>query len=177
MKSTPTSYGSIAVTIHWLSAVLVIVLLGSGFRAGLSEAPEAKAAILSVHIPVAIVVLLLTLVRLLWWWRFDRKPEPLTDVPHWQEVIARWTHRLLYLFLAVMLVSGLALSIQSGAPAAVFGDAPMPLFTEYAPRLPHGIAAKLLAGLIILHAAAALYHHIIKRDRTLRRMWFTATDE
>ncbi len=172
MKSTKLSYGRFAISIHWLSALLVLILLGSGFRSDMTLDPAAKIAILRVHIPVAILVLVLTLVRLVWWWRFDRKPAPLDATPRWQETIAVWTHRLLYVLLFVMLGSGIGLSILSGAPDAVFGSAPLPDFSEYVPRIAHGIASKVLAALIVLHAGAALFHHFIKRDSTLKRMWF-----
>lgn len=172
MKSSNTRYGAMAVTLHWLSALLVIVLLFSGFRAGFSTDTVAKAAALRVHVPVAITVLLLTVWRLIWWWRFDRKPEPLGDAPHWQEVTATWTHRLLYLLLFVLLGSGIAMSAMSGLPFALFGDAPLPDLDTLLPRAPHGYAAKALAGLVLLHVGAALQHHFIAKDATLRRMWF-----
>lgn len=172
MKSTNQSYGRFAVSIHWLSAILILVLLGSGFRSDMSLDPATKIMILRVHIPVAILVLVLTAVRLVWWWRFDKKPAPLEGTPALQEKIALWTHRLLYVLLIVMLGSGIGLSILSGAPDAVFGSAELPVFTEYPPRIAHGIAAKILAGLIVLHAGAALFHHFMKRDVTLKRMWF-----
>lgn len=172
MKSTNLSYGRFAVSLHWLSAILILVLLGSGFRSDMSLDPAVKIMILRVHIPVAVLVLILTLIRLIWWWRFDNKPSPLDGTPALQETIARWTHRLLYVLLFVMLGSGIGLSVLSGAPDAVFGSADLPNFSEYPPRIAHGIAAKILAGLIALHAGAALFHHFVKRDATLKRMWF-----
>ncbi|WP_275531679.1 hypothetical protein [Ensifer aridi] len=33
LKSRPDRYGAIAVSIRWLSAILIVGLLGSGFRA------------------------------------------------------------------------------------------------------------------------------------------------
>ena len=158
-----------------MSALLILVLLGSGLRSGLTLDAGSKAAILQVHIPVAILVLILTLFRLFWWWRFDTKPKPLGNSPAWQKAIATWTHRLLYVLLLAMLGSGISLSILSGAPDAVFGSAPMPEFETFAPRIAHGIIARLLIGLIALHAGAAQFHHFLKHDTTLRRIWFTKT--
>ncbi len=66
MKSTSTRYGTVAVTIHWISALLILALLGSGFRAaGLADS-AAKASLLSVHVPLGIRILVLTLARLAW---------------------------------------------------------------------------------------------------------------
>lgn len=51
-KSSTTHYGNVAVTIHWLTALLIIALLGSGFRLSGLEDPTAKATLLRVHIPM-----------------------------------------------------------------------------------------------------------------------------
>ena len=171
MKSTAERYGSVAVLIHWASAVLIIVLLGSGFRSGFAEDAATKAAALKIHVPVAVLVLLLTLGRLVWWWRFDKRPAPLAGLPDWQELIARWTHRLLYLVVLLLLASGIVMSAMSGLPAALFGDAPLPNFSDLPPRAGHGLGARLIAALVVLHAGAALYHHLFLKDGTLKRMW------
>ncbi len=81
LKSKSHLYGPVAVSIHWISAVLILALLGSGFQAGSAMDPAAKSAFLRVHIPMAIFVLLLTVVRILWWWRFDLKPQPVQGSP------------------------------------------------------------------------------------------------
>ncbi len=174
MKSSEAQYGTVAVLIHWTSAILVIVLLGSGFRSGFAEDAATKAAALRIHVPVALLVLLLTLGRLLWWWRFDRKPAPLPGIPIWQEAIARWTHRALYLLLVLLLASGVAMSAMSGLPAALFGAAEFPELSTLPPRAGHGVGARIIAALLILHAGAALYHHWVLKDQTLTRMWFGA---
>jgi cytochrome b561 len=56
LKSTADHYGTMAVSIHWLSAVLILILIGSGFRAASTVDPAAKAAILRVHVPIALGV-------------------------------------------------------------------------------------------------------------------------
>jgi cytochrome b561 len=172
MKSTANGYGSVAVTIHWLTAGLVAILIVTGFRAGFSTEAAAKVAALRIHLPVAVAVLLLTLVRLVWWWRFDRKPPLAEGVPDWQGATARWAHRLLYLLLLGLLASLIAMSVLGGLPDALFGTAPLPELSELPPRTGHGLAARLLVAVLLLHAGAALLHHIVLKDATLRRMWF-----
>ncbi|MEX3016970.1 cytochrome b [Gymnodinialimonas hymeniacidonis] len=170
MKSTAETYGGMARLIHWASALLIITLVGSGFRAGFATDPEVKLSAWSVHVPVAVFVLLLTVFRLIWWLRFDRKPGPVGGVPAWQETAAHWTHRALYLLIFVMLASGIAMSVMSGLPDAIFGTAPMPELADLPPRAAHGIGGRLIAAAILLHAGAAIYHHLILKDRTLTRM-------
>ncbi|MDP2121761.1 MAG: cytochrome b [Hoeflea sp.] len=175
MKSSPTTYGAVAVSIHWLSALLIVGLLVSGMLADDTGDPATKARILSAHAPMGIAVLLLTLARIVWWWRLDSHPAPLAGDPSWQMKAARAVHGLLYIVVLGMAASGIGLFVLSGAGAILFGGAPGPLpdFADFAPRVPHGIGAKLLAALFIGHAGAALYHHFVKRDATLKRMWFS----
>jgi len=173
LKSRPDRYGAVAVSIHWLSAILIVALLGSGFRAANAMDAAAKAGILRFHIPVAIVVLLLTALRIVWWC-FDRKPLPVQGSPRWQERIARWVHVAFYAVILGMAASGIGMIVLSGAAPAVFGapGAILPNFTEYPPRAPHGLGGFLIFGLLVFHAGAALYHQFVRRDGLLRRMWY-----
>ncbi|OCW55868.1 hypothetical protein AWJ14_15020 [Hoeflea olei] len=173
MKSTPTAYGAVAVGLHWLSALLIVGLLVSGTIADETADPAAKASILSMHAPFGILVLVLTLARIAWW-RFDIRPEPLGDDTALQKLAAKGVHGLLYLVVLVMGASGIALFALSGAGDIVFFGAPGPLpdFGDYAPRPAHGIGANLLIALLAAHVLAALYHHFVKRDATVSRMWF-----
>ena len=66
LKSTPARYGAMVVSIHWLTAVLIGLLIASGFRAANTVDPAAKAAVLRVHIPIAMAVLALTVLRIGW---------------------------------------------------------------------------------------------------------------
>jgi cytochrome b561 len=174
LKSRPDRYGAVAVSIHWLSAILILALLGSGFQAANAMDSAAKAVFLRVHIPVAITVLVLTIVRIVWWWRFDVKPLPVEGSPSWQERIAGWVHVAFYIIVLGMVASGIGMMILSGAAPAVFGapGAVLPDFTDYPPRVPHGLGARLLIALLVFHAGAALYHHFIRGDGLLRRMWY-----
>ncbi len=51
IKSSATHYGTVAVTLHWLSALLIVAMIVSGFRATGAEDSTAKASILQFHIP------------------------------------------------------------------------------------------------------------------------------
>lgn len=174
LKSNPERYGTLAVAIHWLSAVLILALLGSGFRAANAMDTAIKAGLLRFHIPVAIIILLLTIFRIVWWWRFDLKPLPVRGSPAWQERIARWVHIAFYVVMLGMVASGIGMMILSGAAPAVFGAPGMvlPNFSDYPPRAPHGLGAFLFVALLVFHASAALYHQFVRGDGLLRRMWY-----
>lgn len=38
-RSTEIHFGAVAIALHWISALLVLVLLGTGFRAGFATDP------------------------------------------------------------------------------------------------------------------------------------------
>jgi cytochrome b561 len=175
LKSSPNHYGAMAVSIHWLSAVFLLILIASGFRAAHTVDPVAKAAILRVHVPTAVGVLALMILRIVWWVGFDRQPRPVTGSPHWQERTAQLVHVLFYVVILGMIASGIGTMVLSGAAPLIFGgeSALLPDFWKYPPRLPHAIGARLLLALLPLHVGAALYHHFIRRDGLLWRMWFS----
>jgi cytochrome b561 len=171
-KSTPDRYGSVAVTVHWISAILIVGLTLAGFTAANTEDLAAKAAILRVHAPLGSAVLALTVFRICWWLFADRKPLPVANIPKYQEAAAKAVHGLLYIAVIGLALSGIAMIALSGAGEILFGDAPGPLpdFWNFAPRYGHAILARLLAALFIFHAGAALYHQFIRKDRLLSRM-------
>jgi cytochrome b561 len=173
-KSTSHSYGSVAIAIHWLSAILIIILLASGFRAANVVDVTAKADALMVHAPAGITALILTLARIAWWVFADRKPDPAGGVPDWQEKAAKAVHILFYVIILGMAASGIGMFVLSGAGPIVFGgaDAVLPDFWNYPPRIPHAIGARVLVALLVLHIGAAFYHHFALKDGLLRRIWF-----
>jgi cytochrome b561 len=174
LKSTTDRYGAIPITVHWLSALLIVVALGSGFQAGNAIDPATKAGFLRMHIPAAILALLLTLFRIAWWWFLDTRPLPVTGSPPWQDRLARAVHLTLYVVVLGMIASGIGMMVLSGAGPAVFGEsaASLPNFHNYRPRVPHGLGANLLLALLAAHVGAALYHHFIRRDAAIRRIWY-----
>jgi len=88
-------------------------------------------------------------------------------------------HVLFYVVILGMIASGIGMMVLSGAAPLIFGgeSALLPDFWKYTPRVPHGIGARLLLALLVLHAGAALYHHFVRRDGLLWRMWFRRLQE
>ena len=95
-------------------------------------------------------------------------------MPRWQDRAARAVHVLFYVVILGMTASGIGMLALSGAAAVIFdgGGAALPNFHDYPPRVPHGLGARLLLALFVVHAGAALHHHFILRDGLLARMWF-----
>ena len=174
-KSSATQYGSVAVTLHWISALLIVAAVGSGFFAAGMDSSLTKADILKLHVPLGIAIFGLTLVRIGWWMFVDKKPSPV-PMPSWQKRSSGAVHFLFYVVIFTMTVSGMGMMMLSGASSIIFGGelAQLPEFRDYLPRKPHGIGARLIIALIVIHAGGALYHYRFKKDGVLGRMWFAS---
>ena len=72
-KSSTDRYGRVAITIHWISAAMVIGLMIAGQRAADMTDLEAKASLLRIHAPMGAAILVLTLARISWWLFADTK--------------------------------------------------------------------------------------------------------
>ena len=169
-------YHPLLVSLHWLLAFLIALSLGMGMFSlqEIANSSPDKIFALRVHIIAGVLILVLTLVRFVV--RFSApRPEPASTNNNFLDRIAVITHYGLYLLVVLMAASGIALSIQAGLPAIVFGGSGAPLpesFAIYAPRFAHGVLATLLLALATLHVLAALYHQFVRRDGLLSRMWF-----
>jgi cytochrome b561 len=171
-KSNADRYGRVAVLIHWVSALAIFGLLGSGLYLEDLADDAQKTSVLRIHAIMGVMILLLTLLRIGWWVFADRRPAHLAGMPRWQAVSAAAVHGLLYVVMLAMAASGIAMIALSGAGDILFSGAPGPLpdFREYLPRAPHGIGGRLLMALIAAHVGAALYHQFVRRDGLMRRM-------
>jgi cytochrome b561 len=123
------------------------------------------------------LILVLTIARLIVRLR-TATPAPATTGNPLLDKVGRLTHVLLYLLVFGMAGSGIAMSIQADLPAAVFRlSASLPVsFEHLAPRKAHGLIAKALIALVVLHVAAALYHQLVRKDGLLRRMMWTKSN-
>jgi len=169
-KSSSTRYGSVAIAIHWLTALMIVGLFATGLLAAAQVDPTAKLALLRAHVPLGAGVLLLTLLRIVWWLAVDRRPALPADQPSWQRFTAKAVHIALYAVVLVTASSGIATIILSGALPAIIGSATLPNLETVLPRTVHGLTSRLMLGLLALHIGAALYHQFIRRDRLLARM-------
>lgn len=170
LKSTPDRYGTVAIAFHWITALLIVALLALGLNAANAPTDEMRRALLMPHIALGITTLVLTLARIVWWWFFDRKPAPAAGVTPAFARIARFSHLLIYAFIIALASTGIGTNIMGGVADALSTGAPIPPLDDIAPRKGHGVLAWSFMALLGLHIAAALYHHLIRRDKTLARM-------
>lgn len=168
-------YDATARSLHWVIAlgILVEIVLGLGHD-GLKDA--LPFAIMPVHKAIGLTILLLSLIRL--GWRLGHRPPALpAAMPGWQKGAAHGLHMLFYVMMIGVPLSGWVMASAGTYPLSWFGLADLP-------KLPvargsaladmahegHELVGKLFIPLILLHVAAALYHHYGVRDGILRRM-------
>ncbi len=171
-KSSANRYGSVAISIHWFTAIAILALLLAGTIAATTVDEATKAAILRIHAPLGITIVILTVLRIVWWTAVDRKPSPPADASHAQRLGEKAVHTLFYVAILAMGASGIGMIVLSGAGEILFGSklGPLPDFTKFPPFYGHLIGALLLITLLVGHVGAALWHQFIKRDRLLSRM-------
>lgn len=174
----PGRYDPLAIAFHWTSAMAILAAIPLGFLAARATDDRHTAALLRIHVPLGILILILTLARVLWRVRHAPPPAP-SGQPRWQLAVARISHVLLYGVPLVLGTSGIGLMILSGAAPAIFSQVQdnLPDFRRFPPMTVHAVGAFALAGLICLHVAAAVYHQVVRRDRLFARMGIgTASD-
>lgn len=177
-KNTTDRYGSLSIAMHWtMLALLVAVYATMELREFYPRGSDPREALKAWHYALGLGVLALVFVRLA-----IRLSGPSPGIhpqpPAWQRWLAAAVHIALYLFmLAMPLLGWLTLSGEHdelvripllGWPLPLLPGVTEPI-AEAAEEL-HEAIATLGYWLVGLHAAAALGHHYLIRDDTLRRM-------
>jgi len=175
----PTRYTATAKLLHWLLALALIAAIGIGlYMVSLSFSPQ-RLKLYNWHKWLGVSILALSLLRL--GWRLANKPPALpaamaAKMPAWQHKAHHGTHHALYALFFLVPLLGWAYSSAAGFPIVFLGLVPLPDWVPVSSSLAetikplHQWSAYALAGLIVLHIAAALKHQLIDRDGLLLRM-------
>jgi cytochrome b561 len=173
----PAVYSRLARALHWLTVALLMVQVPLGFAmvsygSQTSFAPP-TGLMYDSHKLLGLIVLALIVVRLAYR-LIGGAPPPEPSLEPWQRVASGLTHWLLYaLLLTVAALGWLATSYYG--PMQPLG-VPVPVLVAQDQAVAevvygwHKLGAIVLAALIGLHVAAALYHHLVRKDGVLRRM-------
>jgi cytochrome b561 len=176
MAALVSRHHPLLVALHWLLAFLIIAMLCAGFflLAPMPNIDPQKIGVLLVHMSLGMLILGLMVIRFIVRLA-TAKPADATTGHAALDSGARLAHYGFYLLVVLMAGTGLATAILAGLNRSVFqktGEALPATFAAYPTFTAHFYLALLLAGLIIVHVTAALYHQFGIRDHLLRRMWF-----
>lgn len=176
LKDSETNYGLISKSIHWLSALAIIGLFGLGFwMVDLTYYSQWYKTAPDIHKSIGVLLLILTVFRLLW---KLLTPSPLSLDEHSLLVkrATHITHYFIYVLMIVTMISGYFISTADGRGIEVFNMFVVPSLGELfinqedIAGFIHEWLAYSLIALTTMHALAALKHHFIDKDSTLKRM-------
>ena len=175
LKNPEDRWGHVSQLLHWSIVVLIVVLGYLGLTmTDLANSPD-KIRLYALHKSLGLTLLALVLLRL-FWRVYAGAPRPLPGSPAWQERIATLTHFALYVLLLAIPISGWIFNSATGFPLQWFGMINLPAIAGRDAGLRelsatwHEWLFWALVVLALVHAAAAIYHHLFQHDATLARM-------
>jgi cytochrome b561 len=178
--SRPRRYSAVTQTLHWATAILVLIafLYGPG---GSEQRVYAAARDFDrqLHETLGICVFTLALIRVLWR-VIDTRPDPV-PVARWMAITAKTVQIVLYLLLFAVPLTAITGAWLEGHPLTLLAG------VKIAPALPlahstgaiiariHAWLGDAILWVAGVHALASLYHHFLLRDDVLASMlpsWF-----
>ena len=196
MNKAPTHYTKTAVILHWLIALGIFGMFALGwfmsdipkeapkqlsfdlFNWGIytwqvSEEISPRSFYFNVHKSFGVTIFALILLRIIW--RLTHTPPALlSSYKAIERKLANGTHRLLYLLMLVLPLSGVIMATYSKYGIKWFGmnfikgldNNPMrELYKSI-----HEIVGLILLAFVVIHILGALKHKLIDKDDTLKRM-------
>jgi cytochrome b561 len=196
MNQAATRYTKTAKILHWLIAVAIFGMFALGWYMSelpkegpkqmaydlfdwgiytwtLSEEASPRTFYFNLHKSIGISILALIVVRI--FWRITHKaPAMLASYKAWETKLANGVHRLLYVLMVALPLSGLVMAVASKYGVKWFGlefisgldNKPLrEAFKEV-----HEIVGVVILLIIIVHILGALKHKFIDKDETLDRI-------
>ena len=175
-RNQSTHWGMSAVLMHWIVALTVFGLFALGWwMTGLTYYDPWYKQGPFIHKSIGFLLGVILIARLLWR-HLDPAPHKLNTHARYEQQLADCTHKLLYVLLVLILVSGYFISTADGRAISVFNWFEIPATLhglenqeEIAGKV-HWYLACSLMGLVALHVLGALKHQLVDKDGTLTRM-------
>jgi cytochrome b561 len=174
-RVSPASYDRVMRAVHWTTLALVAGAFAAVWIADPAVVGPYVGPVVHVHRSLGLTVAALTVFRLAWRWRV-RIPDLPVEMPAVQKLAARTVEGLIYVLLLAQPLVGLLYTNAYGLrvnlfflveiPAVIGRDRPLGVQLGNV----HSFLGYALLTLIGLHAAAALFHHFIRRDDVLNTM-------
>jgi cytochrome b561 len=180
-QQSTSHYDALSRAFHWLTAIVVSVafILGPGgfgrlMRQGVDPATRSD---IVWHESLGILVLVLTLLRLIW--VALRPAVPQFQMTAWMHMMAKLMQLALWALMLLLPITALLALGSEAHPLTLLGGVrvdqmPMIAQSSIAKLADWGDVHKFLGDAIMwlagLHAAAAIYHHMILKDGVLSSM-------
>ena len=174
LRDTATGYGWGSILLHWITAVIIVVMLYVGSTIE-SLAGAERQRTLVLHTSIAITSYVLLWLRIVWRFVYGH-PGPLAKQGRLFFLMGKWVHMAMLVALAIMLISGPFLVWTMGEPIRVFDwfAVPSPLEANSELNLTlhavHRWAAIVIFVAILLHIGGVYKHTAFNQDGTLTKM-------
>jgi cytochrome b561 len=169
-RYTPT-----AQTLHWLTALLIVVQFLLARMAVHLPLGVRKLSLLAEHKSVGMTVLVLAVIRVVW--RLRHAPPPLpAEMRRVERFLASASHISFYVILFLMPLSGWLMSSAKNYSVSWFGAFTWPNLIEPNEgafnffKALHQLLSNVLIAIACLHIIAALKHHFWNKDGVLAQM-------
>lgn len=178
-RSSRETFGLVAIAFHWTIALLFFGQVALGFLTQeTANRPRLQFDLYQWHKSIGFLVLALALLRI-GWAISGLRPEPVAGTPRWEAFAAHAAHFLLLGLTVIVPLTGWAIASASPLriPSFAFDFVVVPdlpltrsdAAEAFWSRL-HALLAYGAGTLALAHAAAAIHHHIVRRDAALSRM-------
>lgn len=175
LTNTTARYGTLSMAFHWLMLLLLIGVYSCiELRELYPKGSDPRNALKAWHFTLGLTIFGLVWIRL--GLRLVQvTPTILPPLPGWQRTVSRIIHFSLYAMMICLPLAGWLILSGEAKPIPFYGFSLPPLIAEnkeLAETLEeiHETGGTVGYFLIGLHAVAALYHHYVVRDNTLKRM-------
>jgi superoxide oxidase len=173
--ATPRRYDGLSMALHWLTLLLLIALFATAWAREQASDGDSATLLLNLHRSFGLLVWLATLFRLAWKRTQANAPALPATTPRIQVLVARANQLALYAILLAQPVTGILQSIARGETFSLVGLAVPQVMAPNSHlahlfRSLHATTSTVLLALVGLHAGAALFHGIVRRDGVLGMM-------
>jgi cytochrome b561 len=169
-------YTRTAIALHWLLAAAILgqILLG-WYLDEIPRGTPARSWWVNLHKSTGLTLGVLIVMRLTWRWRHPPPSLP-ASMPDWERLAADASHRLLYVCMLIMPLTGYVASNFSEYGVRFFNAVLLPAWGADDPQIyallkgTHVVTSYAFVALIGIHVIGAL-RHVVLHDGIFQRMW------
>jgi cytochrome b561 len=174
-NGAPLRYNTLSIGLHWLSALLVIAaIVLIEMKGWFPKSSPLRDGVKLWHFQIGATVLLVTLLRLFCMLTSSR-PAPVAPKGSLAQRLGASAHGLLYLLLLLLPLSGVMILVAAGKPVSLLSF-DLPVWSEESRdtaksiKKLHELFGNAMIALILVHAAAAVWHQFVRKDGLMQRM-------
>jgi len=175
LTNTAYCYGLISRVLHWVSAISIVGLFALGLW--MVELGDNDHWASHYHESIGILLTLLIVIRVCWRWA-NTTPKPARNTSLLEKRVAHRAHSFIYFTIFIILISGYFISASDNRGIDIFTWFTVSSLseltiqqTDIAKEIHYWLSYMLIA-LVLIHILAALKHHFINKDNTLKRMLY-----